>query len=89
MCVYESLHRPSVISIVNTAHKKQQEEHRQMLLKQLRDLCFLMRQGLPYRSHDKEEGNLYQLMKMQAEDCPRLLVWPQIVDINLQKCLMN
>ena len=62
------------ISIANTAFKKQQEVNRQMLLKQLRDLRFLMRQGLPFRGHG-EEGNLYQIMKLQAADCPQLQAW--------------
>ena len=71
---YESMKRPSIISISNTAFKKQQEVNRQMLLIQLRNLRFLMRQGLSFRGHG-EEGNLYQLMKLQAEDCPQLQAW--------------
>ena len=65
---YESIHRPSVISVANTAFKKQQEVNRRMLLIQLRNLRFLMRQGLSFRGQG-EEGNLHQLMKLQAEDC--------------------
>ena len=44
-------------------------------------LCikFLARQGLPLRGHVEDtesfNGNLYQLLLLQAEDCSQLLTW--------------
>ena len=60
---YEALKRPSVVSLVNTAVKEEQQRRRCMLLKQLSSLRFLLRQGLAVRGHCDLEGNLYQLMK--------------------------
>ena len=44
-----------------------------MLLIQLRNLCFLMRQVLSFCGQG--EVNLHQLMKLQAEYCPELQAW--------------
>ena len=46
-----------------------------MLLKQLSNLSFLLRQGLAIRGHTEVEGNLLQLMTLQSEDCPGLKRW--------------
>ena len=56
----ESLSRPSILTLANSALKKDQEERREMLMKQLRSLRFLLPQGLAVRGHsDTDEGNLY------------------------------
>ena len=73
---YESLSRPGVLEIANSALKKDQKERREMLMKQLHSLRFLMRQGLAVRGHSNtDEGNLYQLMKFQAVGFSQLQSW--------------
>lgn len=56
-----------------------QKHHRLMLMKVLTTLKFLTRQGLPLRGHNESsesfEGNLYQLLLLQAEDCPGMESW--------------
>ena len=63
---WESLQRPSVTVLANSALRKDQEIRRQMLIKQLYSLRFLMHQwGI--KGHG-QKGNLFQLMKLQAFD---------------------
>ena len=86
----ESLSRPSILTLANSALKKDQEERREMLMKQLRSLRFLLRQGLAHS--DTDEGNLYQLMKFQAVSSSQLQSWlrdkkyqsPEIVNEQIQ-----
>ena len=52
-----------------------QRIHRQMLIKQLSSLKFLLRQGLAVRGHEEMEGNLLQLMKLRSIDCNELNIW--------------
>jgi hypothetical protein len=70
----EALSRQTVVAMMNIGFEKDQEIRRQMLLKQLCCLRYLMRQGLPVRGHCNE-GNLYQLMKIRANDIPPLQQW--------------
>ena len=67
--------RANVVSLLSDAHKKEQEMRRQMLLKQLSSLKYLLRQGLAIRGHDDHEGNLIQLLKLREEDDPQLRTW--------------
>ena len=62
-------------------------------MKQLQSLRFLLRQGLAVRGHsDTDEGNLYQLMKLQAAGSSQLQTWlndkkyqsPEIVNEQIQ-----
>ena len=57
----------------------EQRNHRAMMLKVLECVRFLARQGLPFRGHHEDsaafEGNLYQLLLLQAKDCPPLGSW--------------
>ena len=50
-----------------------------MLLKVISSIHFLARQGLALRGHfenvDNLEGNFYQLLLLQAEQCPDLKSW--------------
>jgi len=46
-----------------------------MLLKQLTSLRLLLREGLAVRGYDNIEGNLEQLLRLRAEDCPNLAGW--------------
>ena len=89
----ESLSRPTILTLANSALKKDQEERREMLMKQLRSLRFLLRQGLAIRGHsDTDEENLYQLMKFQAVSSSQLQSWlrdkkyqsPEIVNDQIQ-----
>ena len=57
------------------AHKKDQENRRQILFKQLFSLRYLLRQGLAIRGHNETEGNLIQLLKLRSEDDSGLKVW--------------
>ena len=62
--------------MANLVAKKDQETRRNMLLKQLEYLRYLLRQGLAIRGHnDNEEGNLDQLLKGRANNIPQLANW--------------
>ena len=56
-----------------------QRHHRLMLMKLLSCFRYLARQGLPFRGHHEDsesfEGNLYQILLLQAQDCPEMKVW--------------
>ncbi len=60
---------------INAQANADQERRRAALLKELSSLKFLLRQGLAIRGHDEKEGNLYQLLRLRAEDCPELKQW--------------
>ena len=56
-----------------------QRHHRQMLMKLLSCIKYLARQVLPFRGHHEDiqsfEGNLYQLLLLQAQDYPDMTTW--------------
>ncbi len=58
-----------------------QVHHRQMLTKLISCIKYLARQGLAYRGHHEDvdscDGNLYQLLLLQAEDCSDMKAWLQ------------
>uniref|UniRef100_H2ZS57 DUF4371 domain-containing protein n=1 Tax=Latimeria chalumnae TaxID=7897 RepID=H2ZS57_LATCH len=58
-------------------YKKAQELHRQMFLKQLNSLKYLVHQGLSIHGNTDVESNLLQLLKIRAEDMPELMQWIQ------------
>ena len=64
---------------VNAQVEHDQKQHQTMLIKLLKTLKYLIRQGLPLRGHNEDsesfEGNLYQLLLLQAQDCPGMDVW--------------
>lgn len=82
----------NVLCQLNKGKDTDMKHHREMLLRLLRSIRFLARQGLPFRGHkedtDSFEGNLYQLLLLQCSDVPRLSSWlskreyisPQIVN---------
>ena len=82
---------------VNAQVKHEQKHHRTMLLKLLKTLKYLARQGLPLRGHNEDsesfEGNLYQLLLLQAQDCPGMDIWlhrreyisPEIINELIEK----
>lgn len=57
-------------------HDADQRNHCAMFLKLLECIRFLARQGLTFRGHHEDsnafEGNLYQLLLLQAKDCTPL-----------------
>ena len=71
---FHSLQQPSIISQLNTQIASEQAQRRELLLKQLRLLKYLMRQGLATRGHIEEEGNLMQLLLTVAEHDATMLV---------------
>ena len=70
-----SMKGPSVIEQLSSETKRTQATRRRMLLKLLRSLTFLLRQGLAIRGHKESEGNLIQLLELQSTDCPELKQW--------------
>ena len=52
-----------------------QKHRREMLMKVLTSLRFLLHQGLATRGHREEDSNLIQLLKCQAEDIHGLECW--------------
>ena len=78
--------------MVDSKVAPEQEFHRCMLLKLLRAIKFLGKQGLAIRGHNEStevfQGNLYQLLLLEAEDCSGINEWlrkreyisPTIVD---------
>ena len=58
-----------------------QRHHREMLMKLIGSIKFLARQGLPLRGHHEDnesfQGNLYQLLLLQAAECPEMEIWLQ------------
>ena len=58
-----------------------QTHHRVMLMKLLGSIKYLARQGLPLCGHHEDnesfQGNLYQLLLLQAAECPEMKTWLQ------------
>ena len=68
-----------VSALLSNQLENQQKNHRVMLTKLLNAIKYLTRQGLPLRGHHEDnesfEGNLYQLLLLQSEDCPGMESW--------------
>ena len=64
---------------LNSQLEHDQRHHRQMLMKLLTAIRYLARQGMPLRGHNEAsesfEGNLYQLLLLEAQECPGMDVW--------------
>ena len=63
-----------------TQLESDQQYHRRMLMKLLRSIRLLARQGLPFRGHREDiettaNGNFLQLLLFQAQECPELDTW--------------
>lgn len=87
------MHQESVIKVAATSDtvagidvqlctqlESDQQYHRRMLMKLLRSIRFLARQGLPFRGHREDiettaNGNFLQLLLFQAQECPELDTW--------------
>ncbi len=64
---------------LSTQRDADMRNHRAMFLKLLECVWYSARQGLPFRGHHEDsvafEGNLYQLLLLQAVDCAPLGPW--------------
>ena len=65
----------NVAAQLNTQYQRQQGQNRICLLKVVSSVKYLLRQGLAYRGHTETEGNLYQLLLMQARYDPDMQQW--------------
>ena len=70
-----ALQQPSVASLLSHQLEQDQTKNRQMFMKLLSSLKFLVYQGLALRGHTEEDGNLIQLLKCRCEDIPGLEEW--------------
>ena len=64
----QSCRRPSVAVQLSHQLLIDQKYRREMLMKVLSTLQFLLQQGLPIRGHKEEDSNLIQLLKCRSED---------------------
>lgn len=71
---YKALQQPSIATRLSQQKSNEQKKHRELLMKQLSSLQYLMRQGLAVRGHN-EEGNLTQLLKCRSDDIPMIKEW--------------
>ena len=83
---------PNIGAMLDKNCKQQQRSRQQMLLKQLSSLKYLTCQGLAIRGHIDKEENLFQLLKLRADDDLELQRWlteaeymsPKIVNKQIQ-----
>ena len=82
-----------VAAQLSRQHDADQKNHRAMMLKVLECVRSLARQGLPFRGHHEDsaafEGNLYQLLLLQAKDCAPLGSWLKSGTTSLLKSSMR
>jgi hypothetical protein len=65
-----------IVTRLNNECAALQKFHRSMLMKVLSAIRYLARQGLPLRGHNRDiEGNLHQLLLLQAEDTINMKEW--------------
>ena len=66
---------------LSAQHDADQRHHKEMLMKLLACIKYLAQQGLPLRGHYEDnqsfEGNLYQLLLLQAQYSPKMNSWLQ------------
>ena len=72
---HQLMKQPTIQAQLNDKKQLEQKNNREMLLKQMSSLRFLLRQGLALRGHYEKEGNLVQLMTLRTEDCTNLKHW--------------
>ena len=77
MLKHKSLQAPSIVDQLSISASREHAQNREMLLKVMSSLQFLLKQGLPVRGHTSSDGNLVQLLKLCSEDCPPLSRWLQ------------
>lgn len=64
--------QPGIDAVMDQSCKAEQTCRREMLIKQLESLRYLLKQGLAVRGHEEADGNLYQLLLLRSNDCPQL-----------------
>jgi hypothetical protein len=76
-CVYavQQQSKLPVTAQIDIVAKKQQEQRRRLFMAEVSSLKYLLRQGMPFRAHTEDEGNLFQLMKLRCNDIPGLDDW--------------
>ena len=72
---WKIIQQPSIDVQFNSQMSTLRASRRQGLLKQLRALQYLLRQGIAIRGHTEVEGNLYQLLKVWANDNSDITHW--------------
>ena len=67
----------NVGELLTHEYAKEKECNRRMLIKVMSSIRFLARQGLALRGDGNEEldGNFYQMLKLKAEEDPRVYDW--------------
>ena len=75
---------------LSKSHDIETRNNRAMFLKLLECIRYLARQGLPFRGHHEDsvafEGNLYQLLLLQAKDNTQLASWLKKRDHSSSSC---
>ena len=72
---WQQLQQPSTSNKLNSQLQNVQASRRCALLKQLKAIKCLLRQGIAVRDHTEIEGNLYQLLLMLANDSVDMKKW--------------
>lgn len=73
--VIQQQSRSSIILQMDTAAEPEQEHRRRLFMAEVSSLEYLLRQGIAFRWHIEEEGNLFQLMQLRSFDIPSLDQW--------------
>ena len=73
--VLKSQEQPNISVQLNHEEEAKQKERRRCMLKVIRKIRILLRQGLAFRSNPETEGNLYQFLHEDAEDDPGLAAY--------------
>lgn len=75
---YYQLHvsqQPSIAAQLDTQLKAKQKLRREMLVKEITSIMYLMGQGIALDGHDPQNSNLYKLLQLRAQDCPEIDQW--------------
>ena len=67
--------QPGIDVVMDQSCKVEQTCRREMLIKQLESLRYLLKQGMAVRGHEEADGTLYQLLLLRSNDCPQLKAW--------------
>ena len=72
---WKQLQQPSINTRLNSHLQSLQASRRYALLKQLKAIKYLLRQGIAIRGHTELDGNLHQLLLMLGNDCVDVKKW--------------
>jgi hypothetical protein len=73
--VLKAQEQQSVIVRLNHEEEDKQKERRRCMIKVIRKIRILLRQGIAFRSNPETEGNLYQFLHDDAEEDPGLAAY--------------